>query len=437
MNFERNFTVKHQASTTLLASLQWLFFIFANTFIVPISIGAAFHLSAEDITATMRISFILTGTACVLQGWVGHRFSLMEGHSGLWWGLILALAASAPSVGISYAALGGGLATGILLAGFVTLLLGLFNLVHLIQRLFTPVVMGAYLLLLSVQLSLIFFKGMLKVNENGVLDVPVTLLSILVVIAVTWVNIKGKGIISNFAILIGIVIGWISYVILFGANKIEHVPFTYVALFPLGIPNLEIGIVLTGFVAGMLNLSNNFTSIYAAEILYQEKITMTRIRIAFTLTGVFNCIAPVFGLVPYATYTSSIGFLESSRIFDRKPFLIGGALLILFGIITPLGSFLATMPVTIGNAVLFVAYIQMFGTAIKSLKEFQFHSRSIYRMAFPVLIGVCIMNLSPNLFSDLPMYIRPLISNGLLMGILLAIFLDKAIKWSNVPTDKT
>lgn len=416
-------------STTILASIQWLFFIFANTFIVPISIGIAFGVGTDDITSMMRTSFILTGLACILQGWIGHRFSLMEGHSGLWWGLMLALAASAPSVGMSYATLGGGLATGILLAGVVTLLLSLFNLVHLIQRLFTPVVMGAYLIILSVQLGLIFFHGMLQVKEDGTLDIPVSLLSLAVVIVVAWIGIKGRGIVSNFSILIGMVLGWICYVFLFGANEIQDVPFSYISIFPLGSPNLEIGIVITGFVASLLNLSNTFTSIYAAEEFYKQKVSRLRYRIAFTLTGIFSTIAPVFGLVPYATFTSSIGFLESTRIFETRPFIIGGGLLILLGIIPPLGSFLATMPVTIGNAVLFVAYMQMFGTAIKSLKNLHFHSRTIYRIAFPVLISVCLMNMSPNMFSDFPLYIRPLISNGLLMGILIAIFLEKAVKW--------
>lgn len=424
--------MKHQSSSTALASLQWMFFIFANTFIVPISIGNAFLLPTDDITSIMRISFILTGIACLLQGWIGHRFSLMEGHSGLWWGLIIGLAASAPSVGVSYATLGGGLATGIMLAGIVTVLLGVFNLIHLVQRLFSPIVIGAYLLLLSVQLSLIFFKGMLQINEEGVLDIPVSLLSIVVVVLVTWVSIKGKGALSNFAILIGIVVGWILYVLLFGANEIQQVPISHIPIFPLGTPNLEIGIVITGFIAGMLNLSNNFTSFYAAETLYQTKLSMIRIRVAFALTGIFNTIAPVFGLVPYTTFTSAIGFLESTRILDRKPFLISGVLVMSLGVIPPLGSFLASMPVTIGNAVLFVAYLQMFGTALKSVKELSFQSRTIYRIAFPVLVGICIMNLPPNIFSDIPMYIRPLISNGLLVGILLAVVLDKVVKWNNV-----
>jgi xanthine/uracil permease len=418
-------------STTLLAAFQWLFFIFANTFVVPISIGTAFHLSPEVIAVSMRISFILTGTACILQGLIGHRFSLMEGHGGLWWGLIIGLSASAPSVGISYTTLGGGLATGILLSSVVIILLSSFNLVHLVQKLFTPMVMTVYLFLLSIQLTFIFFKGMIKVTDKGVLDIPVTLFSLFIVFIVIFIGIKGKGMVSNFAILIGIFIGWILYVILFGANKpAESAAFSQITLFPLGKPNLEIGIVITGFIAGLLNLSNSFTSIFAAESLYKKVAAKKRTRNSLILTGIYGCFTALFGLVPFATYTSSIGFLESTQILERKPFILSGIFVTILGIISPFGSLLASMPITVGNAVLFVAYIQMFGTTLKGLKDFHFNSKTIYRVAIPVLIGVCIMNMSPNLFSSFPMSIRPLLSNGLLMGILLSIFLDKMVVWT-------
>jgi xanthine/uracil permease len=418
-------------STTLPAALQWLFFIFANTFVVPLSIGMAFHLSPEIIAVTMRISFILTGSACILQGIVGHRFSLMEGHGGLWWGLMIGLSASAPSVGISYTTLGGGLATGIILSNIVIILLSSFNLVHLVQKLFSPMVMTVYLFLLSIQLTFIFFKGMIKVTENGELDIPVTLFSLFLVFLVIFISMKGKGLVSNFAILIGIFIGWIFYIFLFGANEpAKSAAFSQITLFPLGKPNFEIGIVIAGFIAGLLNLSNSFTSIFAAESLYKKTASKGQTRNSLIITGFYGCLTGLFGLVPFATYTSSIGFLESTRILDRKPFLLAGAFVTVLGIISPFGTFLASMPITVGNAVLFVAYIQMFGTTLKGLKDFEFNSKTIYRVAIPVLIGVCIMNLSPNLFSSFPLSIRPLLSNGLLMGILLSILLDKMVVWS-------
>ena len=53
-------------SVTLLAGFQWLF-LFANTVVIPISIGSAFQLSLLKLYPFQR-SFIFTGAACLLQG---------------------------------------------------------------------------------------------------------------------------------------------------------------------------------------------------------------------------------------------------------------------------------------------------------------------------------------------------------------------------------
>lgn len=95
--------------TTPLASVQWLFFIFANTIVVPISVGTAFDLTPDQIAVTLRSSLIFTGIACFLQGWIGHRYPIMEGHSGIIWGLILNLGMSASSLGMSFTQIGGAL----------------------------------------------------------------------------------------------------------------------------------------------------------------------------------------------------------------------------------------------------------------------------------------------------------------------------------------
>lgn len=418
--------------TTAFGSLQWLFFIFANVVVVPISIGAAFGLSSGDVGTILRSSLLFTGIACMLQGFIGHRYPIMEGPSGVVWGLILNLCFSASSMGMSVASIGGGIATGMLLACAATILIAVCNFVPFVLKVFSPMVMTVYLFLLTFQLIIIFFGGMLKINNDGTLNLSVTLFSFIIVIFVCLLNIKGNKIIGNFAILIGMIVGWIGYSLLFPtANQIGSQAASF-KLFPLGEPNLEIGIIAITFLGCLINLSNTIASVQAVSKFYNEEPTMKQYRYSYLLTGVFAGISPLIGMFSYSPYASSIGFLESTRIFDRKPFLIGGGLMALLGIIPALGSLLATMPITIGNAVLFVAYIQLFGTSLKSLNGYVFSSKTIYRLAVPVLVGVCIMTIDKNIFSDVPLYIRPLVSNGFIIGVLLSIVLERVINWGKV-----
>ncbi|QFG01166.1 uracil/xanthine transporter [Psychrobacillus glaciei] len=422
--------IKQEATVTTLASFQWLFFIFANTLVVPISVGAAFQLPTEIIEMIIRYSFIFTGLACILQAWVGHRFPLMEGHSGLMWGLLLNMGISASALGLDFATVGGGIATGIILAGAVTVLVALFNLISIVQKIVTPMVISVYIFLLTFHLIFIFFKGMLKICENGTIDLSVSLFSIGVVIFVSLLKIKGGKGMGNFSILIGIIVGWVLYRIIFPTDlpisSSGSISFT---IFPFGAPNLEYGIIFVTFVAGILNLTNSFASIKATAELYKEEVKDNQYRRSIFVTGSFGLISAIFGLVPFTPFTSTIGFLESTNLLKRAPFIISGFMFMSLGFIPSFVGFLGTMPLTVGNAVLFVAYLQLFGTSLNSLKGTLFNSITIFRIAGPVLIGVSIMNIPPALFGSVPVLLQPLITNGLIVGVFISIFMEKLINW--------
>ncbi|WP_285767352.1 uracil/xanthine transporter [Peribacillus sp. SI8-4] len=418
------------SSVTLFSSFQWLFFIFANTVVVPISIGAAFDLPSDITEMTMRSSLVFTGIACVIQGWKGHKYPIMEGHSGLLWGVMLNLGLSAPSIGLGFAEVGGGIATGLLAAGVVTMLLAAFNLISYVQKIFTPMVMTVYLFLLTFQLIFVFFKGMLGITDAGQVNIPVSFLSLGIVLLVSILKIKGPRTISNFSILIGIIVGWIFHALLFPSTGAESASaVASFSLFPLGMPNLELGIIAIAFFAGLLNLCNTFASIQAASELLGEEGTDNQYRKSIFMTGGFTILSPLLGLVPYTPFTSSIGFLQSTQIYERRPFLLGGVLLTIIGLIPPFISFLATMPITVGNAVLFVAYLQLFGTAFNSVKGQYFTSDTIFRLAVPVLIGVSLMNVLPGAFANVPTLLQPFLTNGLIMGVLISIVLEKSVNW--------
>lgn len=436
---------------TFFASLQWMFFMFVNVVVVPISLGAAFGLPAEEVVSILRTSLIVTGIACILQGWLGHRYPLLEGPSGIIWGLMLTLGTSAPSLGLSLREIGGGIATGMLLAGLFTILLALCGAVSYVQRIFKPMVMNVFLILLSIQLAVIFFNGMLGVAEDGSLILPVTAFSIVLAIFVALLKIKGNALISNFSLLIGIAVGWPIYSLLFhgkgAATAVTSAAGTAgteassaaggLLLFPLGQPNLQIGIIIVTFVACLLNMSNTFASIRAAATIFKQDPVKSQYRNSLLLTGIYSVIASLFGLVAYAPFASSIGFLESTQIYEKKPYFWGGAMIVALGVIPSLAVMLAKLPITLGNAVLFVAYLQLFGTALKSVRPYVFDSVTVHRIAAPVLLGVSIMMANKQLFTSLPSLLQPLLSNGFMMGVLLSIILEAVAKWDKEKPTET
>ena len=56
----------------------------------------------------------------------------------------------------------------------------------------------------------------------------------------------------------------------------------------------------------------------------------------------------------------------------------------------------------------------------------------MYRSAIPLFVGTVIMTLPASYFESIPGFVRPFMSNGLLVGIILALLLENMLNWDRV-----
>ncbi|GMA63298.1 hypothetical protein GCM10025859_37380 [Alicyclobacillus fastidiosus] len=73
-------------ATLILSSVQWFVFSLANVITVPIVLGHAFGLSESGIALYTERSFFICGMVGLLQALIGHRYAIIEGPAGMWWG---------------------------------------------------------------------------------------------------------------------------------------------------------------------------------------------------------------------------------------------------------------------------------------------------------------------------------------------------------------
>src|SRR5699024_10759759 len=169
-----------------IAGVQWFFFIFANIVVIPITVAAAFGLSEGVTVPLLQLSLIVTGLACLAQVFLGHGKPILEGQSGLWWGIFLTLITTASAQGLTLEQVCGSLAIGVMLAGVITVLIGISGLAPMLARFFTPGVMGVFMLLLGFTLIQIFLKGMLGIpfddSSDASIDVAVSGLAIFIAV---------------------------------------------------------------------------------------------------------------------------------------------------------------------------------------------------------------------------------------------------------------
>lgn len=425
-----------------LGGIQWLMYIFVNTVVVPITIGSAYELSQAEIVSTMQFSFILGGIACLLQVFVGHRRPIMDGPSGLWWGVIIALSSMSAAQGIPLAEVGGSIAVGVIIAGILTIIIGVTGFGYYLEKMFNPSVMGVFMLLFGVSLCINFFKGMLGIPYGGqagdiTIKVGPSILAIGIALLVLILTIRGSNKVAQYSMLIGIIIGWPLFALLFNAeSQLGGSGITTsldIFLFPAGEPTWNIGIIVTVVVTGILNLSKQYGSIKGTDLIYTDSPSTSKdYRNSFSITGVMTILSGILALVPYSPFVSSIGFIQQTRIFERMPFIFGSIMFLVMGVIPQVGYFFTLLPLSIGSAVLFVSYVTLFGSAWDWFKKIRFNNTNIYRAAMPAFIGLVLMAIPGESFSSLPSYLQPLLSSGLLMGTLLSILFENVLDWDKV-----
>ena len=79
-----------------------------------------------------------------------------------------------------------------------------------------------------------------------------------------------------------------------------------------------------------------------------------------------------------------------------------------------------------------VTYLPLLWSSLLFIRILDLNPRNIYRLALPIFIGIFLMSVPPTYMQDIPLIVRPIITNGLLMGIIISIILENIFKWDAI-----
>ncbi len=129
-------------------------------------------------------------------------------------------------------------------------------------------------------------------GDSVTVNYPVFFLALAVLIFVIGVIIYLPSNISKYALLMGTIIGWVTYSGLFG-NTVSSVSSAQWMLFPLGKSDqISISIVLTAILAGILNTSNTFGAMRGTDVFYPHSLpTKSLYRRSFIMSGLVTMLS--------------------------------------------------------------------------------------------------------------------------------------------------
>ena len=94
------------------------------------------------------------------------------------------------------------------------------------------------------------------------------------------------------------------------------------------------------------------------------------------------------------------------------------------GAVPYVGNMMAKLPLSVGSAVLLVTYLRLLHSSFNYFITITFTPENVYRLSIPLFIGIGLMTFPASYFETVPSILRPLASNGLLVGILLSLLLE-------------
>ena len=416
-----------------LSALQWAVFMIAGSIVAPVAIASLFHMDPAMAAGFVQRTMFVLGVAGILQVTFGHRLPINEGPAGLWWGVFVLYA------GLSSTLFGSDIETlqalelAMIASGVIFILLSAFGLVEKLSRLFTPVVTGIYLLLLVAQLSGSFLNGMMGVGylKEGI-DLRIAGLSLLLVFISIWFSRSMPAMIQQYSILIILIIGWIIFAVL-GLAKPIVVPeggmIELPEVFAFGYPAWDSGMIITAFLVTLLLLTNMIASIRVVEEVLNKLANtkpMGRYRQAGFVSGINQLLGGVFSAVGSVPISGAAGFILTTGLKQRLPFVLGSGFIIIISLFPALMGFFAALPEPVGYAVIFIVFVNMVGIAFNEFKKDQSEGKP-FIIGISFMVGIGTMFIPPEAFQQAPPIAASILNNGLILGSITAILTEQIL----------
>jgi putative pyrimidine permease RutG len=331
---------------TGLMGIQHVIAMFGSTVLAPILMGFDPNLAVLMSGIGTLIFFIITGGK--VPSYLGSSFAFI-GVVNVATGYVATHGANA-NIGL---ALGGIIACGLVytLIGFLVQAIG----TNWIERFMPPVVTGAVVAVIGLNLAAIPVKNMAASNFDAWMQ-AVTFLSVALVAVFT------KGMLQRLLILIGLIVASIIYAVLTNGMGLGK-PFDVTGIANaawFGLPTLHAPVfnanaMLLIVPVVIILVAENLGHVKAVTAMTGKNLDQYMGR-AFIGDGVATMVSGAAGGTGVTTYAENIGVMAATRIYSTAVFLVAALLAVLLGFSPKFGALIQAIPLPVMGGVSIVVF---------------------------------------------------------------------------------
>jgi len=410
--------------------LQHVLAMFASNVTPSIIVAGAAGLQfggAEQVYL-IQMAMLFAGIATLFQtvgfGPVGARLPIMQGTSFAFVGVLAGIAAT-QGLGVAL--------TSCIIGGLIHFALG--SVIANIRYLFPPLVTGLVILAIGLYLVPVGIKyaaggaadfQMAAESFGSLMHWTVALTVIVVALGFKFMT---KGILSNAAILLGLIAGYI-VAYMFGMVNFAAVGkaswVTGLQTLPYGFEfNLGavIGVTLVSIVSAVETVGDTSATAKAGA---GREATDEEISGATYADGLGTAVAGVFGGLPNTSFSQNVGIVGMTGIMSRHVVTIAGAIMVLCGLVPKIGAIIASMPLPVLGGGVIVMFGMVAAAGLNVLSEIKMSRRNMIIIALSLSIGLG-FNLVPSAVQYLPGIWKTLATSAVAPTAFLAIILNQIL----------
>ena len=352
---------------TIGVGIQHIAAMFGATFLVPIITG--FPPSTTLFFSGVGTLIFLTLTKNKVPSYLGSSFAF------------LAPIAAAMTNGGMAVALGGVVATGVILAvvGLVVNAVG----IGWINWLLPPIVTGSIVMIIGLNLA--------GAANNNFKQAPVT--AIITLAAVALIGAVSKGFLGRISIFGGIVVGY-AYAAFSGDINFDGVKAAkWVAMPTFTTPTFDTNAILLFLPVVLVLIAENVGHVKAVSAMTGKDLD-GQMGNALFADGVATTLAGAGGGSGTTTYAENIGVMAATRIYSTAAYWVAGVGAILLSLSPKFGAILSATPAGVlgGVGVALYGMIGVLGAKIWIENKVDFgNSTNLLIAATTLIIGIADM----------------------------------------------
>ncbi|MDM5225692.1 nucleobase:cation symporter-2 family protein [Cytobacillus sp. NJ13] len=408
---------------------QHVLAMYAGAVIVPLIVGPAIGLTAQQLAYLISIDLFTCGIATLLQV-IGGR------HFGIRLPVILGCTFTAVGPMIAIGNLQGITAIygAIIASGIIVMILSQF--MSKIMRFFPPVVTGSVVAIIGVSLIPVAMNnaaGGLGSPEYG--SAQNLFLAAFTLVLIILMNRFFKGYMRAISVLLSLVAGTITayFMGLVSFDEVSQASWFHVVQpFYFGFPTFNASAILTMTLVAIVSMIESTGVFLALGDVCERKLDSKDIKKGLRAEGLAVVIGGIFNAFPYTSFSQNVGLVALTKVKTRNVVIAAGVILMVLGLLPKVAALTTIIPM----AVLGGAMIPMFGMVISSgirmLSVVDFSkNENLLIVACSIGIGLG-STVVPQIFESLPTSARLLVENGIVLGSITAILLNLVFNYKDL-----